>query len=457
MSFFLRHFAGFLIQIGGGMLLCLIPFEREAFRYPRRRIITGYGILTLLFSAGFPLVMGIPSIRDVDYRSMVANAYMLAVILFFVILYFGMIRIEAIKKLLVLVLVLFYAATQYLVVNLVSPLFPGGVLPDVYPPLILALYAGTAAVLFPLTVLLMRRAVRPYLAEMELTNIRREFRSILLASVAYFLMLMIYSSRPDTLIADYWWWIIPPLLLAIVVFGIFYWTLFRESVRRKRDSDQRKALEIQKLQYETIAREMEQTRRMRHDMRHSFNRLSELLDQGDEEGMRAYLSDLTVRISHRETADYCKNAAVNGLLQYYVGLAANQDIRCKVSAACDELTVSPVDLTVLLGNAMENAIRACQSWGDDRWITVQIDVIGGSLAMQIENPCGGIHPSGMYRLGKGFLPAAAFASMREEGGYGLSSIEHTAKKYGGEAGFRYDENAKIFTARIRLNLHPEML
>lgn len=452
MSFFLRNFAGFLIQFGGGMLLSLFPFEKETFRYPRKQIIIGYSVLAFLFSAGFPFVMSLALLQNAAYRSMTANVYMLAAILLFTVLYFWIIRSEIIKKLLVLVLVLFYAATQYLLVNLVSPLFPGGILPDSYPPLILAFYAGTAAVLFPLTVLIMRRAVREYLAEMEIDNIRKEFGSILLASIFYFLMLVIYASRPDTFSTEYWWWILPPLLLAVAVFCIFYWTLFRESVRRKRDSEQRKALEIQKLQYETIIREMEQTRRMRHDMRHSFNRLSEMLNQGDEEGMRAYLSDLTLQINHRETVDYCKNTIVNGLLQYYVGLAADHDIRCKVQAQCGELTASSVDLTVLLGNAMENSIRACQSLEDDRWIDVQIDVIGGSLVMQIENPCSHVHPSGWHRLSEEFLPAAAFVFTHEDGhGYGLSSIEHTARKYGGSASFRYDEKKQIFTTRIWIN------
>lgn len=456
MSFILRHFAGFLIQIGAGMFLCLIPFGREMFRYPRKWVITGYGILSLLFSAGFPLVMGMAVLRNVAYRSMIANLYMLLVIAILTVLYFWMIRAEIIKKLVVLVLVLFYAATQYLLVNLVTPLFPGGVLPDVYPPLTLALYAGTAAVFFPLAALLMGRAVRDYLVEMELKNIRREFGAVLLVTLLYFAMLMIYASRPDGLLADFWWWIIPPLLLAAAVLGIFYWTLFKESVRRKRDDEQRKAMEIQKLQYESINREMEQTRRMRHDMRHSLNRISELLAQGDEKSMKAYLADLTTQVSHRETATYCNNTTVNGLLQYYAGLAANKNIKCEVQADCGDLTTSPVDLTVLLGNVMENAIRACEQIKEHRWITVKIGVISGSLVMEIVNPCREIHPSGKYRLDSNFLPAAAFASNRAGGGYGLYSLEHTAKKYSGDARFRYDDKTKTFTTRIRLNLHPEI-
>lgn len=40
MSFFLRHFAGFMIQIGASMLLCLIPFRSEDFRYPKKWVLS---------------------------------------------------------------------------------------------------------------------------------------------------------------------------------------------------------------------------------------------------------------------------------------------------------------------------------------------------------------------------------------------------------------------------------
>ncbi len=124
-----------------------------------------------------------------------------------------------------------------------------------------------------------------------------------------------------------------------------------------------------------------------------------------------------------------------------------------MQADCGELTIAPVDLTVLLGNAMENAIHACEQLSDNRWITMQIGVIGGSLAIQITNPCQEIHPTGRHKLDDRFLPASAFASIREGGGYGLSSMEHTAQRYSGEARFRYDESTKTFTTRIWLNLH----
>ena len=159
MSYYLRHFAGFLIQIGAPMLLCLMPFRQEDFRYPRKWVLIGFGALAVTAAACFPLARGLMPWMPFDQPTILSNLYMLLVLAVFVALYLLVMRVAVIKKLIVLVLAVFYAATQYLLVNLTTPLFPQGSLPDAYPPLTLTLYAVTALVLFPLAAVLMKRAV----------------------------------------------------------------------------------------------------------------------------------------------------------------------------------------------------------------------------------------------------------------------------------------------------------
>lgn len=455
MSYFLRHFAGFFLQLGAAMLLCLMPFREADFRYPRKRVLTLYWVLVITASALFPLARGLMPYMPFRQPTILSNLYMLLVLVVFTALYFRVVRTETVKKLIVLVTVVFYGATQYLLVNLASPLFPQGTLPDTYPPLTLTLYAVTALGMFPSWAFFMKRILGDYLAEMELRNIRREFGVVALVTALYFVMLFLYSSRPDENIGDFWWWVTPPFLLAAVILCVFYWTLFRESVRRKRDSDRQKALEIQRLQYEKISQEMEQARRLRHDMRHHLARLSDLLALGSLEEMKDYLSELTQTAAARGSLNYCRDTALNTLLQYYAGLAEAEDIRCGIQADCDALPVSPADLTVLVGNAMENAIRACREFEEGRYIEVRAAVMGGSLVLQLTNPCKAVRLCGSHRQGSGFLPAEAFRSPRPDGGCGLGSMDKTARKYGGNAAFRFDETNQTFTTRIRLNLPPE--
>lgn len=124
-----------------------------------------------------------------------------------------------------------------------------------------------------------------------------------------------------------------------------------------------------------------------------------------------------------------------------------------MTAECGELGISPVDLTVILANALENAVRAAGEAEKGR-LDVKIGVIGGSLAIEVENSCSGVRFAGGKQREGAFLPASAFVSERKDGGLGLGSIAATAEKYGGEAMFCYDGEKAVFTARVRLNLYP---
>lgn len=307
--------------------------------------------------------------------------------------YLWLIREKLIKKLLVLVIVEFYATTQFWLVNLFLPFLPFGMEGYVYSVTSVLLYFLTMAVLL----------------------IAREC--------------------------------------------VIYRLLFLQTIQMREEARQQRAIEIQRIQYEKITREIDHTSRMRHDMRHHLNVLYEMLEQNRPEEASAYIDGLIDSVSRRENQVYCRNFTVNALLQYYVGRARDENIDCRVQADCGEITISPADLTVLIGNAMENAIHACLGFPADggRWIDLRLGMIRGSLVIEIRNPCQGVRLSERYRGEGGFLPAEAFLSGRAGGGYGLRSISHTAEKYSGEALFRFDGGEDTFTVRIRLNRNPEML
>ncbi len=113
--------------------------------------------------------------------------------------------------------------------------------------------------------------------------------------------------------------------------------------------------------------------------------------------------------------------------------------------------------TILFGNVIENAIRACQECAENQWITVRVGTVQDSLAIEISNACKKVHLNRKYQTENGFSPAEAFVSDRDNGGYGLRSIAHTAKKYGGSAAFRFNAGTETFTTRIRLNAQAEIV
>ena len=132
---------------------------------------------------------------------------------------------------------------------------------------------------------------------------------------------------------------------------IFYWVLLKDAVRRKEEFERQRAAEWQQLQYIHITQDIENTRRLRHDMRHHLNALYDLLRQGKAEEAERYLKEIIGATERTETEWFCRDLTVNALLQNYIGRAREAGIACTVKAECGELPLSPVDLTVILANA----------------------------------------------------------------------------------------------------------
>ena len=457
MIVFLENALGFFIQLFPCALMIFLPFPREAYRFGRRTIIFGMMIVSAVMASLFSVALCLRDINKYPLHIILSNLSMFAAILFVLAAYISLVRESLLKKLMVFFIVLFYAASEFVLVNVIhSFIYPG--LPDTtaypYTPSFLLLYAASTALLLPLMLAVVIRPLKEYIRIIEPQNMKREFFSGSFSTFMYFVLM----SYCDTLYGKTGFFYLDlPLLLFLTINQIFiYWLIFRECVRRERDNEKRRTMEIQQLQYEKIIDEMENTRRMHHDLHHHYNTLNDMLDRGKTDEMKAYLSDIINTTVYRDSEVYCKNITVGGLLQYYVGLARDEGIRCKVRAECGELGIEPVDLTVLFGNAMENAIDACKKCTKNRWICIQVGMIQDSFAVEISNSCSEVHLNRGYKTENGFLPAEAFSSGRADIGYGLQSIDHTAKKYDGSAGFRFDSDKETFTARIRLNTHREI-
>ncbi len=460
MTAYLQNSLGFFIQFFPCALMIFLPFPQDSYRFRRGRIFICVTVAAIITAAMFPAAMQRGYSGNAAY---IANVFMFSAILLTMLAYIWLVRESLIKKLLVFFVVLFYATLQYCLVNALNGLLPGfyRVYEDVaewavYSPSGVLLYLITAAFLLPMMLSFVIRILREYITKVETRSMRREF-IILIASTTVFVIMIICVDFSYYYMEYRLYLLLLTMFLVMLVDQVLiYWLIFRESLRREADNERKRTLEIQHLQYERIMDDMENTRRMRHDLRHHYTSLSDMLDRGKLDEMREYLSEVIDMTVRRDNEAYCKNMTVNGLLQYYIGMARDADISCDVCAECGELDIDSADLTVLFANSFENAIRACKSFSEDRRISVRIGTVQGSFAIEITNSCKEARIIRRFRTEDGFLPAEAFLSGRAGGGYGLTSIARTAQKYGGSAMFRFDAEKEIFTARIRLNNHSDV-
>ena len=110
---------------------------------------------------------------------------------------------------------------------------------------------------------------------------------------------------------------------------------------------------------EIILRQNE-LRAFRHDINNQLTALSGYLDAGDLAGSRQYLAGISDHFKSASLAINTGNNALDAILSAKRALAENHGIRFTSKLRVQEnLPIAPEDLCIIFGNALDNAIEAC--------------------------------------------------------------------------------------------------
>ena len=206
----------------------------------------------------------------------------------------------------------------------------------------------------------------------------------------------------------------------------------------------KRQMEALRLDYELLQKKLELGRSYRHDMRHHIAALFALLQQGDLESARSYVAEWQGQLSAIETETWCRNTAVNGVLSAYLTQARDVGCALDVNVSLPEaLPFDNMDLCVVLANALENAIHACEKLPEEVPRQIRLSAALADrrrLTICVENPC----PDPVTFDAKGFPSVPR----REGHGQGLKSIAAVAEKYCGV--FQCSWNSGLFTLRVAL-------
>lgn len=142
---------------------------------------------------------------------------------------------------------------------------------------------------------------------------------------------------------------------------------------------------------ETLRESQEKTKEYRHDLRHHMQYLSSCIENGKLEHAGEYIRGICSQIEANKVTVFCENEAANLIFSAFAGRAKEQNIPMIIKAQIPKnVHVSESDLCVLLSNALENALHACQNIKDkemQRVIDVSAFEKNGKLFLQIINSC----------------------------------------------------------------------
>lgn len=190
----------------------------------------------------------------------------------------------------------------------------------------------------------------------------------------------------------------PPMLivffsLTLCVFFSFtlFFSIVRQSAQTMKAEEEAQRLaqqvEIDALSYRKMMSSIEQARAARHDVRHHMRQIGSMLKKGDREGAEAYTQTYMERMDVQSQVTVCQNYLVNNIVLYYLDLCQKDGIELRHRIVLPELLgISPVDLTVLFSNILENALNACRQVTEGiTFIDLRAECIGASLVIVMEN------------------------------------------------------------------------
>ena len=458
---YVRSFIGFAIQLFPCAMLLLMPFQEKDFTQGRRRAF----LLLALLSIGFSLLYPLNIWKDMGHAesgNLDDNIFMLAAIAGGTALFFRLANVNSIRKISVLFIVIGYASVQFFLSNMLMDFLPLPKQEMIYNDSTLAAYLIVTAVLLPPVIFFMRRRMKNYLALLEPSEHSRLELIFLVAVLALYLVLnVLYTALwiklRDTLQLSSVYYVPFSLFLSLLLIFTFYCTI-NLSVFKARSAEQALELALMRQNYKHVEENIRQQKRALHDTRQLLRSISALARDGTKETLLKYIDEAIDYTSISNTR-FCANPCVNGLLAYYAGMAESQGIGFSVHAVCGHLPFSDADMTILLSNVLDNALRASAEFdeavpGQSPEIRFMADTISDQFAVQVENRCFSVSyakflPKGFFAEGKNWFPAGAFQSTHGSG-YGLRRMEMITEKYGGHAWFSHDADKYVFITRLML-------
>ena len=179
--------------------------------------------------------------------------------------------------------------------------------------------------------------------------------------------------------------------------------------------------ELLQKHYEEVENMYQKMRGWRHDYRHHIQTMKVHAANKEYDEIYKYLEMLDDDLTNVETVIKTGNRMADAILNSKLSLATANSIEVKAEAKIPvSLTVSELDLCIIIGNLMDNAIDACMELPPEkRLIRIYMEMKGNYLYFALTNTSGG-------------KKKKSFRSTKGEGhGFGIARMDAVVKKYGG--------------------------
>lgn len=222
-------------------------------------------------------------------------------------------------------------------------------------------------------------------------------------------------------------WIIWLLLLICALCIMSFWLAYgayQGKQQKKRSEYLRKQMNAQQQTYKQQYENIRKVRKTQHDMKHRLVVIEQLLIEKDYERAQSYTKEFLAELDDVKEFKYGDNA-LNTLLLIKEETARERGIQIEINAdAINTTRVSEMDLTMIMGNLLDNAIEAAEKVEDHPEVYVIIKT-KGVLYISVKNR---VKDTDIIKTGKADYTTKENTLLH---GFGIACIRELVDRNGG--------------------------
>ena len=232
------------------------------------------------------------------------------------------------------------------------------------------------------------------------------------------------------------------MFMLLMLLCVIFYMIVNAVIQKAETDDRNHILEMQEKQYESLQKYIDADTKVRHDFRQTIYTLKEFSEEKDYQAIDDYLLRYIETLPKKETVDFCRDHALNALLNHYSRKADANDIKLELKVMLpNTIHIESIDICSVVGNILENAVASCLEIPEDkRFIRMIIsEEQNREIYIAVSNSFNGV----IKKTGDRY-----FSTHKGGNGIGLISVAATAARYGGTADFSHDDD--VFYSNIIL-------
>ena len=224
-------------------------------------------------------------------------------------------------------------------------------------------------------------------------------------------------------------------LVYINVVIVFYVELLRSNeIQQKQYALCEQQYEIQRQYYQRLHETQEETRALWHDIKKYLAAIQTVIGKSERDAGNL-VEEVNQIVDEICPVVDIGNSVVSAILDEYRVKTTQLDVQLQLDISIPEtLGISPIDLYVILGNTLDNALDACSALcKEKRWINIKMRKRNQML---------------LYCISNAKTDQVLIQRLGSYHGYGLKNVRRSVEKYAGEIQIKDESDKYIVTIRM---------